>query len=282
VFEKEPAVQFNAGTFLLPDSTVVVVFRGTDDTLTGWKEDFDILFKDDIPSHKLATQYLEEVAAKFSGDIIVCGHSKGGYVAQYGALFCKKEVRDRIKVIYNNDGQGFKDYSFLSSSNYAEMLPKYKHFVPESSFIGMMLCHDDDYTIVKSKRLLGPLQHDLSTWEFDGDELVTANELSNMGKVNDMALYNLINDLSDEEEKAFDNVLTTAIDEGKPEGLMDFKGNTISALKESKTACEKIDASQVKTFKKVICGIGDKFVKAGKLVRRGKFKTVEQRINDNE
>jgi hypothetical protein len=279
VFGQEPAVQFNAATFLLDDGTIVVLFRGTDDSLIGWKEDFDILFKDDVPSNKLACEYLEKVAEKFSGDIIVCGHSKGGYVAQYGALYCKKEVRDRIKCLYNNDGQGFKDYSFLSTPAYAQMLPKYKHFVPESSFIGMMLCHDDDYTVVKSKRLLGPLQHDLSTWEFEGDKLVTADELSNQGKVNDLALYDLVSNLSDEEGEAFDSVLTTAINEGEPNGLLDFKGNTVSAIKQSKTACEKLDEGKIKQFKNVILGIGKKFTNAMHSVKHGNFLTVKQRID---
>lgn len=281
VFNKEPAVQFNAATFLLPDGNIVVLFRGTDDTLTGWKEDFDILLKDSIPSHKLATEYLENVAEKFSGDIIVCGHSKGGYIAQYGALFCKKEVRDRIKLLYNNDGPGFQDYSFLSSENYAEMLPKYRHFVPQSSSIGMMLCHDDDYTVVKSKRISGPLQHDLSTWQIDGDTLKTTPELTHLGKVNDLALFNLVSDLSQEQEEAFDSVLSTALENTKPVGLMDLKGgNVVYAIKDSKEACETIDEGTLKEFKNVFTGIGDNFIKAGKSVRKGEFKTVKDRIEN--
>jgi hypothetical protein len=62
---------------------------------------------------------------------------------------------------------------------------------------------------------------------------------------------------------------------------MDFKGNAISALRESKTACDKLDESKVKTFKKIIRGIGNKFTTAIKFVKKGNFKTVEQRINDN-
>ena len=107
-FSKIPAVQFNAGTFLLPDGEVVVIFRGTDDSLAGWKEDLDIIGgSDDIPSAKLAVEYLAEVARRFDGSIIVSGHSKGGHIAQYAVLNSAKEVRDRIRLFYNNDGPGF-------------------------------------------------------------------------------------------------------------------------------------------------------------------------------
>ena len=72
----------------------------------------------------------------------------------------------------------------------------------------MMLCHDDDYTVVRSKRISGPLQHDLSTWQFNGDKLKIENDLSPLGKVNDLMMYNLVSNLSAEQSKAFDTVLT--------------------------------------------------------------------------
>ncbi|MGN0523217.1 MAG: Mbeg1-like protein [Eubacterium sp.] len=280
VFGQEPAVQFNAATFLLPDGTIVVMFRGTDDTLVGWKEDFDILFKESIPSHKLATEYLEAVAEKFKGDIIVCGHSKGGYVAQYGALFCKKEVRDRIVRLYNNDGPGFQSYDYLSTDAYKEMLPKYRHFVPQSSLIGMMLCHDDDYTVVRSKRISGPLQHDLSTWQFNGDKLKIENDLSPLGKVNDLMMYNLVSNLSPEQSKAFDTVLTKVIDGGKAVGLLDIKDDIIDTVKDGKVIAESFDEKTQKDFESVMPSLRAAIKNAGKDVQNGNFKTVKERINN--
>lgn len=279
VIQDEPSVQFNAATFLLPNGDIVVVFRGTDDSLTGWKEDFDILTKESIPSQKLATEYLEEVANKFDGDIIVCGHSKGGYVAQYGALFCKDEVRARIKALYNNDGPGFQDYSFIDTNAYKELLPKYKHFVPQSSLIGMLLYHDDDYQVVKSKRVLGPLQHDLSTWQIEGDEPKAASKLTGMGKINDLALYGLVNNLSAEQEKAFDNVLTTALHATSSKGLIDLKTQLIPTISDSKKACEQLDDGVLSDFRSSLSGFPKSIVNAGHSVEKGEFSTVEERKN---
>ncbi len=278
VFEKNPDVQFNACTFILPDNTLVVIFRGTDDSLRGWKEDFDILVKDSIPSQKLATDYLESVAEKFDGDIIICGHSKGGYVAHYGALYCKQEVKDRIKLVYNNDGPGFSDYSYINSDAYKELLPKYKHFVPQSSLIGMMLCHDDDYTVVKSNRITGPMEHDLVSWQIEGDEVVTLDDLTRLGKLNDTALFKLVSGLSDEQKKAFDEVLTANLDATGQVGLLDVKDNAIDSFKGLKTAKDIADEDSQKEVKAILRGLKDTIAQSIKEVNSGDFKTVQERI----
>lgn len=251
VYEKAPAVQFEAATFLLPDGKIVVLFKGTDDTLTGWKEDFDILTKKGIPSNRLSIEYLEKAAKNFDGNIIVCGHSKGGFIAQYAALYSSKEVRDRIEVVYNDDGPGFWDYSYLESETYAEMLPKYRHFVPQSSFIGMMLAHDNDYEIIKSNQILGPLQHDLNSWQFSGKKLVRAEELTDMGKMNDGVLRDLVGGLDDESEKVLDTVLDKVLSGVNQNGLLDVKKNFVPALKGGVEAWRSLDRDTQKKFLKI-------------------------------
>ena len=251
VYEKAPAVQFEAATFLLPDGKIVVLFKGTDDTLTGWKEDFDILTKKGIPSNRLSIEYLEKAAKNFDGNIIVCGHSKGGFIAQYAALYSSKEVRDRIEVVYNDDGPGFWDYSYLESETYAEMLPKYRHFVPQSSFIGMMLAHDNDYEIIKSNQILGPLQHDLNSWQFSGKKLVRAEELTDMGKMNDGVLRDLVGGLDDESERVLDTVLDKVLSGVNQTGLLDVKKNFVPALKGGVEAWRSLDRDTQKKFLKI-------------------------------
>ena len=191
VFEMNPAVQFNAATYLLPTGETVVLFKGTDDTLVGWEEDLNILTEGSVPSDNMAVEYLKEAAAKFDGDLIVCGHSKGGYVAQYAAMHSPKEIRDRIKYLYNDDGPGLASYDYYHDGAYQELLPRYRHFVPTSSFIGMMLAHDDDFIAVKSSKITGAMQHDLLTWKFDGDKLVTAKDISKKSKISDLTFNNL-------------------------------------------------------------------------------------------
>ena len=280
VYEKAPAVQFEAATFLLPDDTVVVLFKGTDDTLIGWKEDFEILTKKGIPSNKLSVDYLEKVAKKFSGNIIVCGHSKGGFIAQYASLYCSKEIRDRIIKVYNNDGPGFWDYKYLESEVYAEMLPKYRHFVPQSSFIGMMLAHDNDYQIIKSDQVLGPLQHDLISWQFVGRKLERLDDLTDMGKLNDGILHDLVNELDDESEKVLDTVLDKMITGVNQNGLLDVKNNFVPALKGGAEAWRSIDKDTQRKFLKIFSDTPLILHRNSKKLRKEHTTKLQQKIED--
>lgn len=280
VYEKAPAVQFEAATFLLPDGKIVVLFKGTDDTLTGWKEDFDILTKKGIPSNRLSIEYLEKAAKKLDGNIIVCGHSKGGFIAQYAALYSSKEVRDRIEVVYNDDGPGFWDYSYLESETYAEMLPKYRHFVPQSSFIGMMLAHDNDYEIIKSNQILGPLQHDLNSWQFSGKKLVRAEELTDMGKMNDGVLRDLVGGLDDESEKVLDTVLDKVLSGVNQTGLLDVKKNFVPALKGGVEAWRSLDRDTQKKFLKIFSDTPEIVFRNSNRIRKERTeKTYEKAVS---
>lgn len=280
VYEKAPAIQFEAATFLLPDGKIVVLFKGTDDTLTGWKEDFDILTKKGIPSNRLSIEYLEKAAKNFDGNIIVCGHSKGGFIAQYAALYSSKEVRDRIEVVYNDDGPGFWDYSYLESDTYAEMLPKYRHFVPQSSFIGMMLAHDNDYEIIKSNQILGPLQHDLNSWQFSGKKLVRAEELTDMGKMNDGVLRDLVGGLDDESEKVLDTVLDKVLSGVNQTGLLDVKKNFVPALKGGVEAWRSLDRDTQKKFLKIFSDTPEIVFRNSNRIRKERTeKTYEKAVS---
>lgn len=280
VYQKEPAVQFEAATFLLPDKTIVVLFKGTDDTLTGWKEDLDILTQKSIPSNKYSTQYLEKVADKFDGDIIICGHSKGGFIAQYAAMYCSDKVKARIKCFYNNDGPGFWDYEYLNSSEYAQMLPKYKHFVPQSSFIGMLLAHDYDYTVVKSDKILGPLQHDLASWQIKGDKLEIAEELTPMGKINDLVFKELVENLTPEQEKVLDKVVGTVVNGVEQEGLLDVAGNIGETIKKGKAALDSVDKETKKEFLKIFKPVPKIVYNKQRDVQTEVYRSINENIKD--
>lgn len=256
VLDSHPAVQFGAGTFLLPDGTVVVVFRGTDDTLLGWKEDLDIYVRNGIPSYKLAVDYLEKVAQKFEGNIIVCGHSKGGNVALYSVLALSDAIRSRITAVYNNDGPGYHDYKVFSSSDYDRLLPKYRHIVPHSSFVGMLLAHDYDYTAVKSSRHLGPFQHDMGTWQIKDGELVTKPDVDILAKITDVALSDVVMRLTDAQSAIFDTVANAIIDGTGRITLTEIPKNLVSTVEGAKKAWKSIEPKVQKEFKDSFNGFG--------------------------
>jgi len=175
-FVPEEEMQFAAMAVLLGDGSAALIFRGTDSTMVGWKEDFNMSFMDSVPAQRAAVEYAERFAAQFCGPITLAGHSKGGNLAVYAAANCQPRVRDRIRCVYNLDGPGFPAV-FLECPGYQEMLPRIHTFVPQSSIFGMMLEHEETYTVVKSRHI-GVFQHDPYTWEILGGDFVRLEEVT--------------------------------------------------------------------------------------------------------
>ncbi len=162
--------QFSAVTFLLDDGSIYVAFRGTDDTIVGWQEDFAMGFQVPIPAHIRAVEYLEQVAATYSGPIMLGGHSKGGNIAMWAAANCNDATRGRIAMAYNNDGPGFLP-QVIGSDKFKDMADRIVTFVPQSSVVGMLLDQSPICHIIKSTQI-GILQHDPMSWEVKGTKFV--------------------------------------------------------------------------------------------------------------
>ena len=135
---EEDQSQFCAMTFNLGNNEKYIVFRGTDDTIVGWKENFNMSFMLPIPAQLEALEYVSEVADTFDGSIYIGGHSKGGNLAVFSATESDEQIKPRIKAVYNNDGPGFTR-EFIESEKYLQIRGKIQTFVPESSVVGMLL-----------------------------------------------------------------------------------------------------------------------------------------------
>lgn len=170
----EAEQQFSAVEIVLDDGTSYISFRGTDDTIIGWKEDFN-LSTGVVPAQERAVEYMQRISDKASGMLRVGGHSKGGNLAIYGSVMCKS-VHDKILEIYSNDGPGFSK-EFQESPETAEMMPKIIRIIPEYSIIGTLLEHEKQPIIVASTSR-GLLQHDGFSWEVHGPGLVRRDSLN--------------------------------------------------------------------------------------------------------
>ena len=169
----EAEQQFSAVEIVLDDGTSYISFRGTDDTIIGWKEDFN-LSTGVVPAQERAVEYMQRISDKAYGMLRVGGHSKGGNLAIYGSVMCKS-AHDKILEIYSNDGPGFSK-EFQESPETAEMMPKIIRIIPEYSIIGTLLEHEKQPIIVASTSR-GLLQHDGFSWEVQGPGLVRRDRL---------------------------------------------------------------------------------------------------------
>ena len=201
VFIPAEDTQFAAVTFLLGDGTAFLAFRGTDQTLVGWKEDFNMAFEESIPAQRLAKGYVQAFAAQRKEPLRLGGHSKGGNLAVYAAAKVPIDVQQRILAVYNHDGPGFTEH-MMTDPGYLRMVPKLLTYVPQSSVIGMLLEHEEEYTIIKSKHL-GVLQHDPYTWEVMGGSFVTVDALTADSRFLDRTLKHWLAGMTKEERNAF-------------------------------------------------------------------------------
>lgn len=160
--------RFCAATFILPDSTRVIAFRGTDGTIAGWHEDYRLLFvTPPLDSQAQALAYLKSHASTHSTErpeIIITGHSMGGNLAIYAAAVAPHSVQSRIRAVYAQDSPGFIR-SFIESQQFQAIRSRVHKYVPESSMVGMLFDSGVEETVVRSNAH-GSEQHFLSTWLF--------------------------------------------------------------------------------------------------------------------
>ncbi len=198
----EKMLQFAAIEILLGNGTRFIAYRGTDDTIVGWKEDFN-LSRGEVPSEKEAVRYLNEVGnIRRRGqiqDIRIGGHSKGGNLAVYAAACCEKEVQDRILEIYDNDGPGFVG-SFIERPEVQQVRERIRRYIPESSVIGMLLEHAAGPVVVQSTQK-GVMQHDAFSWEVSGTAFVRCEKLSNFAEGVNKSIREWLAEVKDEQRR---------------------------------------------------------------------------------
>lgn len=233
VFDVKSEEQFCAVTYLLPNNMKVIAFRGTDLSVIGWKEDFNMFFISPIPSQKTAVKYLEKVAKKtqstnlVTDDIIITGHSKGGNLAVYSNAFCKKSIHKRVKSIYNLDGPDFPN-DILENTDYISEQNKIIKIVPEGSIIGVMFENKITPKIIKSHNI-GFLQHDPFSWKCDTSTFVESTKFIENINYLDKTLNAFIYDLEVNERKIIVDTVFDIINVLNIESLDEF---AVSAVKE--------------------------------------------------
>ena len=243
-YDEEKVMQFSAVSFLLPDNSVFVAYRGTDSTIVGWVEDFNMSFMSAVPAQMRAVDYAVEVAKKTPRRTLrIGGHSKGGNLAAYAAIHLPEKLQTRrLVAAYNNDGPGFNK-AVLESAAFARVREKIRTFVPESSAVGMLLEHTEDYIIIDSTTV-SLLQHEPLSWNVLGNRFIYLGERSEGAKLGDNVIREWLADLSKEERQEFVETVHSILSAGgKVKTLDDLKegglGSGLALLKEYMGADEQ-------------------------------------------
>ena len=209
--------QFAAMTFLLDDGSMFLTFRGTDNSLVGWKEDFNMTFQQTIPAQRLAQQYVRDVALEYNRTMYIGGHSKGGNLAVFSAARSSPMIQERILQVYNHDGPGFTKY-LMGDPGYVAMVPKIRTYIPQSSVIGMLLEHEEPYTVIRSKSV-GVLQHDLYNWDVLGKDFISVEEITEGSQFVDATIKTWFADMTNQERNQLVDVLYGLLSTGGVENV---------------------------------------------------------------
>ena len=220
--------QFSAITVILPDKTIYVSFRGTDNTIVGWKENANMSFTDLVPAQLDSVKYLEYVTKRIKGKIRIGGHSKGGNLAVYAAAFCNYKIQKRIIKVYNIEGPGFVK-RIIESPEYKNILGKVHRYIPQSSVIGRLLNSEETTTVVKSNQV-GLMQHDIYSWEILGDKFIET-EPTNSSVFIDKTISNWLEEVSNEQRAEFFDCLFEILYATKAETMQDIGSRLYSNSK---------------------------------------------------
>lgn len=228
-------MQFGALCIKLPDKSIFISYEGTDNYISGWKEDFMLSYMFPTNAQVEAVNYIDKVIGLFSHKVYVGGHSKGGNLALIASMYCKGITHRKIKRVYNIDGPGLRKREF-ESREYKKILPKLVTYVPKSCLIGMLLRHSDNYIVVDSKNK-NIMQHDATSWIVDKNQF-KKTQISDFSKKIEKAIISWLDKLDDKKREKFVTSLFSILKKAEVHDLNEFKktkfDSAIKILKETK------------------------------------------------
>ncbi len=261
--------QFCAMAIDTGDRHIFLAFRGTDDTIVGWKENFSMSYSDTVAAQLDAKDFLDKAATIFpSVPIRLGGHSKGGNLAMFSALHTHKEIRTRISAIYCFDGPGFSR-SMTENKNYLALGDRIFTFVPENSIVGMLLSHDTNYVTVKSDGV-GLYQHDAFNWKIDVDRFDILPENSKRNMRNDKIIKNWLSAYSPDKRREFTEALFELLESSGAKTLTDLSIDSVDKAREMINAINKLDKEKKKTLSDVFSLLIRESLRSGSKKRTAK------------
>ena len=162
-----------------------------------------------VPSQEAALAYTMEVSGLIRGQLLLGGHSKGGNLAVYASMQSPKRLQNRICAIYSHDGPGFRDNIF-SSEGYLRIRERIRKTLPQSSLVGMLLEHQENFEVVESAAV-GIVQHNPYSWIVRDGAFVKLDTLTSGADYLNRTLADWLGLLSNEQRAQFVDTLYSII-----------------------------------------------------------------------
>lgn len=267
IFDTEKDTQFCAITFILQNGDACIAFRGTDSTITGWKENFNMLFASPVAAQSHSVTYIDAVAKKIKGNLILTGHSKGGNLAIYSGTMCSSKTKSKISSIHSFDSPGFTK-EFIESTEHIESEKLIEKFIPEESLIGLLLNNRENYRIILSEGS-GIMQHDPFLWQVDisNNDFVDGEKLYKSSQFFDATFNEWVYGSAPEQREQFVEALFETINAFNSENALSFGEWSDNIKNNSSLAYETLKGLDPEVRSLVMQGIGDLFSAFNKNVK---------------
>lgn len=251
VFSEELEEQFSALCIRLNSDTIYVSYSGTDSTLTGRKEDFNMSYQKNIPSQLTGVKYINELKniVKKTKHIYVGGHSKGGNLALYSAAHAYPKINQKIEKVFNFDGPGFSKLSMTPEIE--EIYKKTISIVPNMSVIGIIFNDIKELFVIESYAK-GLIQHDCFTWKIKDNNFVYATYLSANSRCMNKAVNDYVENLSEEERKDFLDITWELVESCEAKDSDDLRKNAVKSMLKMVNKYMKLPKDKKEFFKKTL------------------------------
>ena len=221
-------MQFSAMCLDLPDGSTCVAFRGTDNTIIGWREDFDMAYTTRVPAQEAAALYLCRAAALSKRPLRLAGHSKGGNLAVFAAALAPESVQDRIEGIWSFDGPGMNRET-SQTEGFLRIRDRIRSYIPQTSIIGLLMDYYEPYTVVYSTSG-GISQHDPMSWQVYGPRFETRSSVDRTARVVRDTLHEWLQHSTPEQRAAFVDALFGMVESTKATRMSDLTSEKLKTL----------------------------------------------------
>ena len=268
VMDKNNSAQFCVIAVRLA-GLIVVAFKGTDDSYTGWREDFELSYKDKIASYSLAESFVASIMKQYNEKIVLCGHSKGGNVATY--LLSQLEDASRIEHVYSFDGPGFRIQGLFE--NKEDRLEKFTKIIPQSSIVGVLFSNETDVKIVKSRSAM-IVQHIPLIWVVKDNDFIYLKKRTLSSRYLEKSINSWIESLNDQERQRFTEIVFGELDKLDPQDFISFFKKIFKQIKPVYEAYLGLDMDDKKLLFRVY------FKLLRNMILPEKKKQIENKIKD--
>lgn len=241
--------QFSAMTYIMEDFSVVV-FRGTDGNIVGWKEDCKLGCMDQVPAQKDALDYLQKSSEQTKLPTIIAGHSKGGNLAIYASTKSDASVKENIRSIYNYDGPGFRK-DFFESDDYKSIEERIQSFVPQMSIVGMLFCQSKNLKVIGSSGK-GAMQHDPLSWQIGPKSFPIIEERDKESMFISTTVNGWINEMSMEQRNQFVEGIFGVLENADIRENDQFLENPLESIKKVLSAKKSMTPETKSTVQKTL------------------------------